>query len=124
MQGRGAGGGQREPGRWSRSTRRTLVPMPRPRTTKTTYPGLFGERIRRVTTDGRGNRHVTYSNGLVEDVFKAFGFVLLALLFLIAIVVVLIVALVGVVVRSKSMKHLPSEVVQRFGDTAHGKRSQ
>jgi hypothetical protein len=90
--------------------------MPRPRTTKTTYPGLVGERIRRVTTDSRGNRHVTYSNGLVEDVFKAFGFVLLAFVVVIALVIFLLVALAGVVVRSKSMRHAPTAAVSFLGE--------
>ena|SRR5579875_3424167 len=38
----------------------------RPKTTKTTYQGYLINRHRYVTTDSRGNRHVTYTNSFGE----------------------------------------------------------
>lgn len=85
-----------------------------PRTTKTEYPGLFGPRVRRVTTDARGNRYVSYTNSFTELV----GQVLTALLivfagaaalavFLLVLLVLLLAWPVGAVTHSPRVKAAP-----------------
>lgn len=97
--------------------------MPRPRTTKTTYPGLLGPRTRYVHTDAKGNRQITHVNSgftLAGDAIKAFFAALLAFVLVAALVVLAVVALIGLATHNKTMKQGPTAAVGALGRAMRG----